>query len=512
MKYFLIYFFIISCIFSSIAEIKLPAVFSDGMVLQREKPIHIWGKVKPNAKVSIRFAGIVKNTLADSDGTFVITLKSLSASKKPRTIYIKSGNDEIEIKNVVVGEVWLCSGQSNMEWKVNQSANYEVEKKSANYPLIRMITVKHKFDTEPQFNFQGNWRSTTPESVGSFSAVGYYFGRELFTELNVPIGLISSSWGGTPIHSWTPMRTLEKFPDVIAYRDLKIKQGKKITVEKLEKENQIIIEKWKEAKERSKITGEEVRQWPRLKRHPVQSQDFHANLYNGMIHPLIPYTLRGAIWYQGEANAGSHKEAKLYRKMLENLTQSWREDWNDTFSFYAVQLVNFMAPVKSPIQDSGWAHIRQSFLDYHKDIEKAGIAVGIDVGDASDIHPKDKQTIGYRLAQQALVHDYKFDRVPGGPIYQTMKVKDDQAILYFSDTGSGLVSKDGEVLNWFAIAGEDRIFKKADAKIMDNVVVVSHPEINEPKAIRYAWANNPEGCNLYNKEGFPASPFRTDNW
>ena len=179
----------------------------------------------------------------------------------------------------------------------------------------------------------------------------------------------------------------------------------------------------------------------------MQSQDFHANLYHGMIHPLIPYALRGAIWYQGEANAGSHKEAKLYRKMLENLTRSWREDWDDTFSFYAVQLVNFMAPVKTPVQDSAWAQIRQSFLDYHKEVEKAGIVVGIDVGYAWDIHPKDKQTIGYRLAQQALVHDYGFKRVPGGPIYQSMEIQGDQVIIHFSDVGSGLVSKEGQPLN-----------------------------------------------------------------
>jgi sialate O-acetylesterase len=274
----------------------------------------------------------------------------------------------------------------------------------------------------------------------------------------------------------------------------------------------VIHAEWKTAKERSKTTGEKVRQWPKLKRHPIESQDYHANLFNGMIHPLQPYALQGVIWYQGEANAGSHEEAKLYRDLLENMTMSWRADWNEPFSFYAVQLVNFMAPVKSAVQDSAWAHIRQSFLDYHKEVERAGIVVGIDVGDAWDIHPKDKQTIGYRLAQQALVHDYGFERVPGGPIYQSMEVQEDQVIIHFSDVGSGLVSKDGQPLNWFAVAGEDQIFKRAEAVIVDDIVVVRHVDIPEPKAVRYAWANNPEGCNLFNQEGFPASPFRTDDW
>jgi sialate O-acetylesterase len=494
------------------ADIKLSALFSDGMVLQRNKPVIIWGQVDPNAQVTVRFGGMGRKTYADENGDFKIQLKSMSASSKPRTLFIESGSDRVEIQNVLVGEVWLCSGQSNMEWTVQQSANYEEEQKRARYPHVRMITVKKTFSTEPEFTFEGRWKMTTPEHVGSFSAVGYYFGRELHEELNVPIGLISSAWGGTAIHAWSSMRSLEKYPKIMADRDQKRREASEITMEQISRENQVIHAEWKAAKERSKTTGEQVRQWPKLKRHPVQSQDYHANLFNGMIHPLQPYALRGVIWYQGEANAGSHEEAKLYRDLLENMTMSWRADWNDPFSFYAVQLVNFMAPVQAPVQDSGWAHIRQSFLDYHKEVERAGIVVGIDVGDAWDIHPKDKQTIGYRLAQQALVHDYGFQRVPGGPIYQSIEIQEDRSILHFSDVGSGLMAKHGEPLRWFAVAGEDRVFLKAKAEIVGETVVVHHPEVNEPKAVRYAWANNPEGCNLFNKEGFPASPFRTDDW
>ena len=222
--------------------------------------------------------------------------------------------------------------------------------------------------------------------------------------------------------------------------------------------------------------------------------------------------MRGAIWYQGEANTHSIESAQLYRALLENMTESWRSAWDDSFSFYAVQLVNFMKPVEMAVQDSGWAHIRQSFLDFHKEVEGAAIVVGIDVGEADDIHPRDKQTVGYRLAQQALVNDYGFNRVAGGPIYESMEIKKGRVVLRFSDTGSGLIAQDGESLRWFAIAGEDQQFVKAKAEIVGETVVVSHPDIKEPKAVRYAWANNPEGCNLYNKEGFPASPFRTDDW
>ena len=231
---------------------------------------------------------MVRKTYADENGDFQIQLKSMSASSKPRTLFIESGSDHVEIKNVLVGEVWLCSGQSNMEWTVQQSANYEEEQKRAHYPHIRMITVKKTFSTEPEFTFEGRWKMTHPDSVGSFSAVGYYFGREVYEELNVPVGLISSAWGGTAIHAWSSMQSLEKYPKIMAGRDQKLKEATQITMEELARENQVIHAEWKAAKERSKTTGEKVRQWPKLKRHPIESQDYHANLFNGMIQPVQP--------------------------------------------------------------------------------------------------------------------------------------------------------------------------------------------------------------------------------
>tara|TARA_Y100000992_G_C21094741_1_gene409693 strand:- start:56 stop:727 length:672 start_codon:yes stop_codon:yes gene_type:complete len=222
--------------------------------------------------------------------------------------------------------------------------------------------------------------------------------------------------------------------------------------------------------------------------------------------------MKGAIWYQGENNAKSIESALLYRDLLENLTTSWRSKWNDDFSFYAVQLVNFMPSVDQPIQDSAWAHIRQSFLDFHKDINRASIVVGIDTGDALDIHPNNKHIIGYRLAQRALVDDYGFNRSPGGPIYKNMKIDGEKIIINFEDIGAGLVSRYNEPLNWFAIAGIDKKFVKATAIIKGKTIEVFSEEIKNPKAVRYAWANNPEGCNLFNRDGFPASPFKTDDW
>lgn len=497
-------------------ELKLPSIFSDGMILQQQKNILVWGKSNPDALVKLNFISNDYQVKADKNGNFIFNLDPMAASFNPQSMTISSGTNSFEIDNILIGEVWLCSGQSNMQWPVKQNfdhpENYFQIKEDCNNSSIRMFNVKHAFSLVPLNTCLGSWELTSSETIGEFSSIGYFFGKELFDELNVPVGLIHSSWGGTKIESWSPINSLEKFPLVMKNIKSKLKQATIFNKEKVDADNIAALDDWKIKAKIAKDRGKIPPKKPRWKHHPVNSQHYPANLYNAMIFPIKPYTMKGAIWYQGEANTQSKEEAVLYRDLLENLTDSWREDWNDNFSFYAVQLVNYMEPVKEPVQDSVWAYMRQSFLDFHKEVDKSSIIVGIDTGDIDDIHPRNKHIIGYRLAQRALVDDYGLNKTPGGPIYRNMKIEKNKIIIEFDDIGMGLVASDAKPLQWFAISGDDKKFYSATAIIKGNKVEVSNSKITHPKAVRYAWADNPLGCNLFNRDGFPASPFRTDNW
>ena len=496
----------------SYAEIKLPSLFSDGMVIQRNTTVSIWGLVNPNKEVKIIFDDQSHQTIANNDGFFSIKLSPMEASSQPRSILISSENELKKIEDVLVGEVWLCSGQSNMHWPVSKSDNYEQEKIDANYPQIRMFLTELNYSTEARNHVNGEWKITSPESVSEFSAVAYYFGRELHTELEVPIGLIRSSWGGTSIEAWSPINSLQDFPTVMENIENRKSRGINFDTNYVNKENNKALDQWKTIAAKARKEGKKPPKRPPWKHHPILSQHFPGNLYNAMIHPHTPYTIKGVIWYQGEANTSSNEPAKLYRYLLENLINSWRYAFKNNFSFYSVQLPNFQEASDLPIQDWGWPNIRQSFLDVHKEVQDAYMVVGIDAGQADDIHPTNKQIIGYRLAQQALVNDYGFDRVSGGPIYENMTIDGSNIIITFSDIGSGLVANDDQPLRRFAIAGDDQIFYHATAIIKNNEVIVSNSNVDNPIAVRYAWAMNPEACNLFNKEGFPASPFKTDDW
>jgi sialate O-acetylesterase len=497
---------------SCFAELKLARVFSDGMVLQRNQKVPVWGWADPGAEVTVSFAGKAKTAKAGVDGKFTVHLKKMKANAEPQSLIIKSGDDSIEVKNVLVGEVWLCSGQSNMQWPVSKSKDFEKEQATANYPLIRMFLTDLKANKELQKDCTGSWKVCSPDNVGQFSATAYFFGREIHKELGIPVGLVRSCWGGTRIEAWSPMASLNDYPAVMEYKAQQDKWAGNFDEAKEEERFAKALEEWKAKAKQTRADGKKAPRRPKKKVHPHKNQNYPANLYNAMINPLIPYGMRGAIWYQGEANAKTIDQATLYRDLLENMVSEWRDDWNDKFPFYAVQLVNYLQPVNEPMQDTAWARIRESFLKFHKEVPNVGIAVGIDVGEANDIHPKNKQAIGKRLAHQALVKTYNRKVVPGGPIYTSMKKDGNKIVVKFDDIGSGLVEQGGEPLKWFAIAGEDRNFVAAQAAIVGKTVVVSSEQVAEPVAVRYAWANNPEGCNLFNKEGFPASPFRTDDW
>jgi sialate O-acetylesterase len=414
-----------------------------------------------------------------------------------------TGKNSITIKNILVGEVWVGSGQSNMQMSVQSSNNAEQEIAEANYPKIRLFYVKREVADKPQSDCEGSWVECSPETVPGFSAVAYFFGRYLYKELDVPVGMIHTSWGGTPAEAWTRREVLEKMP--VCAPILKRYADAVARYPQAMEEHKQKLAEWKEAAAKAKAEGKNP---PRRPREPFGPGNPYApvGLYNAMIAPLIPYRIAGAIWYQGESNAG---RAYQYRTLFPAMIKNWRDDWGlGEFPFLFVQLANFMKTKPEP-GDSAWAELREAQL-MTLSLPNTGMAVIIDIGEADNIHPKNKQDVGKRLALWALANTYGKELVYSGPIYKSMKVDGSSIVLSFDHVGGGLVAK-GEELKGFAIAGADKKFVWADAKIDGDTVVVSSDKVSEPAAVRYAWADNPV-CNLYNKAELPASPFRTDDW
>ena len=489
---------------AALADIKLPAVIGDNMVLQQGGKVSIWGWADPGEEVT---AGVSWHSMkwavtADKYGKWSFKM-SPPKTGGPYEMTL-TGKNSITIKNILVGEVWVASGQSNMQWSVQASANPDEEIAAANYPKIRLFSVTRKVADEPQSDCQGSWVECNPETIPSFSAVAYFFGRHLHKELDVPVGLIHTSWGGTPAEAWTRREVLEANPDcepiLKRYADAVAKYP-----QAMEEYKQKLAE-WKEAAEKARAEGKKPPRRPRAPFGPGSSHS-PAGLYNAMISPLIPYGIQGAIWYQGESNAG---RAYQYRTLFPDMIKNWRKDWGrGQFQFLFVQLANFMKTKPEP-DESAWAELREA-QSMTLALPNTGMAVIVDIGEAADIHPKNKQDVGKRLALWALADTYGRKLVKSGPIYKSMKADGGSIVLSFDHVGGGLVAKGDETLKGFSIAGADRKFVWADAKIDGDKVVVSSDKISEPAAVRYAWADNPV-CNLYNAEDLPASPFRTDKW
>ncbi len=484
------------------ADVELPAVIGDNMVVQRHQRVPIWGTADAGEKVTVTFAGQQVTTTARSDGHWIVHLTALAAGG-PYEMTV-AGKNTVRLQNVLVGEVWACSGQSNMQWSVQASNNAQEEIAAADHPQMRLLTVPRVPASEPASDIEAQWVVCSPQTVPGFSAVAYFFGREMQKELGVPVGLINTSWGGTPAESWTTRPTLEGDPDFAPIVE-RWNQARENYPEQKKKHEEALA-KWKEEAEKAKAEG---KQPPRQPGAPLFEQKHYepSALYNGMIAPLIPYAIRGAIWYQGESNAG---RAYQYRKLFSAMIRDWRREWGQgAFPFLFVQLANFMAREAEPAE-SAWAELREA-QSMTLRLPKAGQAVIIDIGEANDIHPKNKQDVGRRLALNALAIAHGRDIVYSGPVYRSMETEGDRIRLHFDHVGGGLVAKGGGPLRGFAIAGEDRKFVWADAAIEGDSVVVHSEGVPNPVAVRYAWANNPE-CNLYNEEGLPASPFRTDSW
>jgi len=477
------------------AEVKLHALFTDGAVLQREMPVPVWGTATDGEKITVSFAGQTATTTA-KDGKWQVKLKALKAGG-PHVLTVE-GTNKLEVKDVLVGEVWICSGQSNMAWTLAKAHNAaEVVPASAN-PNIRLFKVPGNPQDEPQHDVKAKWEACTPESSPGFSAVGYFFGRDLQKALGVPVGLIGSSVGGTPAQAWMSRAALEGTPAgkphlesyAAATAD---KAGAEAKFQKAE-------EAWKAKAAEAKAANKTA---PRRPQPPIFRGSKRPNgLYNGMIAPLVPYAVRGAIWYQGEANS---TQADNYRELLPAMIKNWRADFNPDLTFLIVQL----APYDRPAPEA-WAYFREAQRQIALKTPKTGLAAIPDAGDPTDIHPTKKEPAGQRLALQALAITYGKDVVASGPAFKSAIFGKEKATLTFDQVGGGLVAKDGD-LTGFLIAGDDKKFVPATAKIVKDKIEVSSADVKAPKAVRYAWKNMPDG-NLWNKAGLPATPFRTDDW
>lgn len=635
------------------AELKLPALFTDHMILQREASIPVWGWTGAGEEVSVEFAGQKKTAKADASGKWMVKLDPLAASAEPRELKIGG----LVLHDVLVGDVWLCSGQSNMGFSVKDSANAEQEVANAQHPQIRLFTAAQNPSLAPAEDVKGAWQPCSPQTIGTFSASAYYFGRELHRELKIPIGLLHSSVGGTPAEAWTRLGALQSVPmfseravkeieqikaqpeaikhfpmersaweekygvkppppadiatgwadpalDTVDWKKITLPSqwgqlgyksggvfwvrkeidlpadaaGKPFNLKLLGMSEQYDTAFWNGveightpdappeyylAQRSYRVPGEQVKagrnviavrifsatekaglwQWgkklevpvpdpgaindewlirqestlpplpadalaSRPKPNSIPFRTVSSSLYNGMIAPLVPFAIKGAIWYQGENNAGRHAE---YRQLLSLMIRDWRMQWNQgQFPFIIQQLVNNDGPVKEPNQRGGWPFLREAQMQVADTVPNCGIAIGIELGSQYTIHPTNKQDVGKRLALVALEKTYGRTIESSGPRYDSMKIEGAAIRVRFTHA-QGLSAKGGP-LQRFAIAGADNKFVWADAKIEGDTVIVSSPQVPQPIAVRYAWADNPVGCNLYNTANLPAAPFRTDDW
>ena len=628
------------------AQVKLARLFSDHVVLQRQKPIPVWGWASPNEKVKVDLGTQTQNTKADASGKWMVKFMPMEAGGPfQMTVTAKSGI--ATVADILIGEVWLCSGQSNMEFTVSSADNYLEEKKNADYPQIRHFRVEHEVSLAPEKEInKGEWKIASSETVGGFTAVGFFFARELYQKLNIPIGILHSSWGGSQIEGWISKEAMmsneelkgyaqnvpttwqqaddlmdrklrkqlfkdasvmpttedEKKYFALGYEGIKgvrssplgqwdwkglmgfrgqgfmakevdvsedmaskpttlslaendgpvqvyingklvsddvVKGVRKITLppntwktgnnQLVLKVGQMVDPSWfgpglnGKPEDLYLMEGAQkislAKDWKLMPSFVEKHEYAHLMnnvgniIYNAMIAPLVPFGIRGTLWYQGESNAG---RAYQYRQSFPLMINDWRKAWStngkpDDFSFYWVQLSSF-GPNNDSNKGSGWAELREA-QNMTLSLPKTGMAVTTDVGNAKDIHPTNKQDVGHRLAVNALKLDYGQNIAYSSPLYDKLKFENNKAIVSFKFAENGLMVKDKYgYLRGFEIAGEDKVFYYAKAEIVGNTVVLSHPKVTNPASVRYAWADAPDDANLYNTEGFPASAFRTDSW
>jgi sialate O-acetylesterase len=515
----------------AMAEVRLASPFTSHMVLQRDMKVPVWGTADAGETVTVVFAGQKLSAQADADGNWRAYFKPLKASAESRTLTITGSHtaQPITLDDVVVGEVWLASGQSNMDFSMSKKVKYfagvtneDAEIAAANYPLIRMFIGNSSKTYKPQMTVTGEWKVCTSETAPAFCAIGYFFARDLQRQINVPIGIIAEAFGASTAEAWIDRPTMTADPKLkpmldrfdAAVESFRTNRPAVIAPPRSEDVN---ATNEVAAATNTTVTATNVasagttnaaprrRRGPSGPRDPVQDQHNATVLFNGMINPVIPYAIRGAIWYQGESIIGGAEGIALYPHVEEALIKDWRALWGEgDFPFYIVQLAGQEAPSNSP-------RVREAQA-LGLDLPKTGMAVTTDIGEAHNVHPKNKQDVGDRLSRIALANVYGRKMEFSGPVYESMKIQGGTIRVKFSHLGGGLVAKGGGPLKWFEVAGADKKFVPAEAKIDGKTVVVSSPDVAAPVAVRYAWVNFPDGCNLFNAAGLPAAQFRTDNW
>ena len=527
------------------AAAKPMTLFTDGMVLQREAILPVWGTATPGEEVTVEFSGQKKSAKADDKGIWMVKLDPLTASSSPSEMTVSAGASKTKVSNVLVGDVFLAGGQSNMGSPLFAAHNAAEVLPQTTDDKLRFFNVTKKTAAEPQTDVAGQWQSSDPTNAKGFSAVAYFFAREIRTKENIPVGVVSAPWGGTPIETWMSMDSIKVAPaltNVIAKWDKAVVDYNKVKADpKLESDYLADLDKWtKEVKPAfdatmkawndDKAAGKPLGEKPKPSRpepsnpdpmgppSPSRRPSTPSVAYNAMIAPLSPFALKGVLWYQGEANAGRGLE---YRTLFPRLIQGWRKQWGVDFPFLFVQLpMNGKDPV--PVAKDGEPYLREAqFMTLSE--PKTAMAITIDIGDPNNVHPGDKLDVGKRLSLLARRDIYGEKVDASGPLYQGFKIEGDKIRISFKETAKGL--KPGQApwcakgveplptdkLIGFVIAGSDRNWVEADAVIQGNDVIVSSKTIANPVAVRYGWAHSPR-CNLYNSEGLPASTFRTDDW
>ena len=498
-KYFIGFLVIVFTCFSSIAQVKVAKIFGSHMVLQRNQQNPVWGTAKAGDKITVLIAGQSHKTITDKVGNWKVKLNPMTAGG-PHEMVVK-GENEVVFDDILIGEVWICTGQSNMQWSVENSNHSELEILSANYPKIRLISIPLVAGPNPQSEIQdANWEACSPQSIPKFSAPGYFFGERLHQVLDVPIGLINASWGASSLEAWIPRDAIEedyKHPEFLEDWDWRITQFTDKMMADYTKE----YTAWENAGK------------PGKKMRPPRDirigQNRPANSFNGVINPIIGYGIKGSIWCQGESNLGRGHQ---YSELFPILINSWRERWNQgDFPFYWIQIASMKEPDIEPAENSSWAELREA-MSKTLSLPNTGEVISMDVGEGNDIHYRNKQVMGNRLARLALDNSYDFDIEGRTPRYKSMKVKGNKIEITFSNIDQGLYAFDSSIIKGFSIAGEDQKFVWAEAKIIgENKVEVYSDKIVNPVSVRYAWSNKPNS-NLYDRNGLPVACFRTDSW
>lgn len=530
-NYRILLYLIISTLNILEAKVELPAIFSDQMILQQSSKNAIWGTAQPGEAVSVLASwGSTSRTRAGKDGKWKVFLDTpLHCSDQ--TLTIKASNTII-IKDVAIGEVWLCVGQSNMGWSTRNS--FEAEKESkVNLPNFRIFKSAREHWHEPLDKARDRlveWKRCNPESAAETSAVSYYFGKTLHTELDIPIGIIVQAYAGTPIEGWMPWEIQKDDPRTQEHKLQLDQNAERLTRSGTTRAKALEIFQLELAEYNARVDcGDLMKNSFRKISPPIITKpanlghQYPAHQFNAMIHPIRPYGIRGMIWYQGERNSKDAPQAYHYRNQLAQLIKYYRSSWHELsggnvaadFPFQFTQLPSWTAEQNEPVEGlkAPWAVNRESMFIVEKEVPNTGMVVAIDTGDTTSLHPKNKKPIGLRHAYLALQNTYKTEIVGMGPKFDHQSIEGDAIILHFDCVGSGLTGARPGKLNSFAIAGQDKKWFWADAEIINNTIKVSTEEVPKPVAVRYAWAMNPSQRNLlYNKQGFPASPFRTDSW